>query len=126
MSPDDLRQRLELKIVELIKAKLEDGTLTEERAQAISQMVLELLKPGMGWEELYRTVPRLDDGFPELAPVIIPILKEYEERVVQGATTQVLTLIREGQYDAATDLADRVVKQEVKLTWEGKGSPVSQ
>ena len=53
MTPDDLRQQIELKIVELIKEKLSDGSMTEDRAQEISQMVLNQLKPGMNFEELY-------------------------------------------------------------------------
>lgn len=121
MTPDDIRQQIELKIVELIKAKLADGTMGEERSQQISQMVLDALRPGMSWSELYRAIPKLDDAAPELSPVILPYLREYEERVAKSAEESVRQLIRQGQYDAAVGLVDRVIKQEVDLVWEGSG-----
>lgn len=126
MTPDDIRQQIELRVVEVIKSKLSDGSITEARAQEMSQKVLELLKPGMSFEELYRAVPKLDDPFPELAPVVLPIVREYEERVVKEAQKEVTDLIRQGHYDAATKLAEDAVKQNVKLTWVGKGKPIDK
>jgi hypothetical protein len=35
MSPDGIREEIELAVVELIKTKLTDGTMTETRAQQI-------------------------------------------------------------------------------------------
>ncbi len=119
MSPDDIRQQIERNVVELIKAKLADGTLTEERAQQASQVVLDTLRPGMSLEELYRAVAHLDDVIPELSPVVAPILKQYEEEIVQPIGKNVEELIRQGQYDAATKLAKKAVAQDVKLTWIG-------
>lgn len=121
MNPDELRQQVELKVVELLKVRLADGSLTEERAQAISQKVLELLTPGMTWEELYRAIPKLDDAFPELAPVVLPIVREYEERIIKQAEVGVRQLIRQGQYNAASRLAQKAIKQDVNLVWQGSG-----
>ena len=124
MSPDDLRQQIELQVVEFIKAKLAGGTITDERAQQISQKVLDLLKPGMSFEELYKAIPKLDDTISELSPIVVPYVREYEERVVKHAQKGVQKLIREGQFDAATKLAHQAVNQEVKLQWEGSaGAP---
>ncbi len=123
MSPDDLRQQIELQIVELIKAKLEDGTMTEERAQQASQLVLDTLKPGMTLEELYKALPKLDDNVTEFAPVILPFLRQYEMHVVKPIEKNVQELIRVGQYDAAIDLAKRAVSQDIKLTWTGSAKP---
>lgn len=117
MSPDDIRQRIELKVVELIKTKLADGTMTEERGQQISQMVLNLLKPGMSLEELYRAIPKLDDAAQELSPIILPYLREYEDKIAQAAEQSVRTLIRQGQYDAATQLAQKAIAQDIDLVW---------
>lgn len=122
MSPDDLRQQIELKIVELIKGKLADGSFTEERAQEISQKVLELLRPGMSWEELYKAIPKLDDQFSELSPIVLPLMREYEQRIVKEAQKGVQALIREGHYDAAAKLAQAAVKQDVKLQWVGSSN----
>ena len=127
MTPDDIRQQIELQVVELIKMKLADGSMTEERAQQASQIVLDTLKPGMTFEELYRAVARLDDTVQELAPVVLPVMRQYEEQIVQPIGKNVSELIRQGQYDAATKLAQRAIKQDVKLEWTGTGKsdPVS-
>lgn len=123
MSPDDIRQQIELQVVELIKAKLTDGSMTEERAQQASQIVLDTLKPGMNFEDLYRAIARLDDTVQELAPVVLPIMKQYEEQIVQPIGNDVSELIRQGQYDAATKLAKKAISQDVKLEWTGSGKP---
>jgi len=123
MSPDDLRQQIELQVVELIKAKLADGSMTEERAQQASQIVLDSLKPGMSFEELYQAIGRLDDIVQELAPVVVPIMKQYEHQIVQPISANVSELIRQGQFDAATKLAKKAIAQDVKLQWTGSGKP---
>ena|SRR3972149_7679142 len=126
MTADDLRQDIEMKIVELIKQKIENSTMTEDRAQQVSQRVLELLVPGMTLEELYRAIPRLDDTCPELSPVIAPILHDYEQGVTKQVEENVRQLIRQGQYDAATKLAKKAVAQEVKLVWQGSAKAKPQ
>ncbi len=121
MTPDDIRQQIELKVVEMIQTGLADGTITEERSQTISQMILDTLQPGMNFEELYRAIPKIDDTFPELAPIILPVLKDYETGVTQKAKQNVENLIRLGQFDAAAKLAQNVINQDVKLVWQGAG-----
>lgn len=120
MTPDDLRQQVEQKIVELVQAKLADGSITEERAQGMSKLALELLKPGMTFHELYKAIPKLDDYYQELSPIVLPIIKEYEDRVVTAAQKGVSELIKRGQYDAAVKLGQNVVAQDVQLEWQGK------
>ncbi len=123
MTPDDIRQQVELQVVELIKAKLADGTFTEERAQQASQIVLDTLKPGMSFEELYKAIAKLDDTVQELAPVVLPIMRQYEEQIVKPIEKNVEDLIRQGQYDAATKLAKEAISQDVKLEWTGSAKP---
>lgn len=123
MTPDDIRQQIELKVVEMIKVKLADGTMTEERSQQISQMVLNTLLPGMNLEELYRAIPKLDDAAQELSPIIVPYLREYEDKVTQAAEVSVRSLIRQGQYDAAVKLSNNVINQDIKLVWSGSAKP---
>ncbi len=122
MTADELRQKLELNIVEFLKKGIENGTITDERAQAISQHVLATLTPGMTLEEFYKAIPRLDDMFSELAPLIIPILADYERNVNQKAMETVRELIKQGQYDAAAKLGKQAVSQEIKLTWTGSST----
>ena len=120
MSPDDIRQQIELQVVELIKAKLADGTMTDERSQQISERVLEILKPSMTLEELFRAIPKLDDNCPELSPLILPLLRDYEQNVAQKAVGSVRDLIKLGQYDAAVKLGQKTVTQDVELQWSGQ------
>lgn len=122
MSPDDIRQDIELKVVELIKDMTAKGLMTEERAQELSQRVLDLLQPGMSMEELYRAIAKLDDAMPELSRVVIPYLREYEEKVTQQAQKSVQDLIKQGQYDAANQVAHQAITQDSKLVWEGRAT----
>jgi len=119
MSPDDIREQIEANIVDLIKQKVEAEEMSEERAQELAKKVLELLKPGMSLEEVYKVLPRLDDGFTEISHIIIPYLRDYETGVTQKAAGEVQQLIHKGQYKEAQELADRVIRQDVKLVWTG-------
>ena len=123
MSPDDIRQQIELQVVELIKKKLADGSMTEERAQQASQIVLDTLKPGMSFEELYQAIGKLDDVVQELAPIVLPIMKQYERDIVKPIQKNVGDLILQGQYDAATKLAKQAIGQDIKMQWTGSGKP---
>ena len=122
MNPDDVREEIELAVVELIKTSVEAGTMTEARGQQISQVVLELLTPGMNWEQLYKAIFKLDDSCTELAPIVLPYAKSYEVNIASKASDMVASYIRVGNYDAAVKLAEEVVNEDVKLEWQGKGS----
>ena len=128
MSPDDVREEIELAVVELIKTSIEAGTMTEARGQQISQVVLELLTPGMNWEQLYKAIFKLDDSCTELSPIVLPYAKSYEVNIANKASDMVANYIRVGNYDAAVKLAEEVVNEDVKLEWQGKGSnkPITQ
>lgn len=123
MSPDDIRQEIELKVVELIKAKLTDGSLTEDRSRQISQTVLETLQPGMDFKALYKGIFKLDDTCTELSEVVLPYAKQYEKNVTQKAAETVRDYIRSGKYDAAIKLADQAIKQDIDIVWKGSGKP---
>lgn len=123
MTPDDIRENIELAVVELINKSVADGTMTDARSQQISQIVLELLKPGMQFEELYKAIFKLDDSCTELSPIVLPYAKSYEENIAQKATDIVASYIKIGKYDAAVKLAEDVVSEDVKLEWQGKGKP---
>jgi hypothetical protein len=124
MTADEIREQIEADVVALIKTKVENEEMTEERAQQIAQRILDMLKPGMTLEELFKVLPQLDDNFSEIGHIIVPYLKDYEEGVTKRAAKTVHDLIMQGQYKEAQDLANRVIKQDVKLVWTGSaGSP---
>ena len=119
MSPDQIREDIELTVVELIKEKLADGSMTESRSQQISQLVLDTLTPGMNLEELYKAIFTLDDTVTELSPIVLPYAQTYEQNVAQKASDVVSSYIKVGNYDAAIKLTDDVVHENVKLEWQG-------
>jgi hypothetical protein len=123
MTPDQIREEIELAVVEMIKAKLADGTMTEERSQQISKIVLAALKPGMTLQELYKAIFTLDDACTELAPIVLPYAENYERNVVKKATDIVANYIKVGEYDAAVKLTDDVIREDVNLEWQGTGKP---
>ncbi len=45
---------------------------------------------------------------------------QVSQVIVQQAKNQVSTLIRQGQFDAAADLAKKAIAQEVKIEWSGE------
>lgn len=122
MSPDDIRQQIELAVVELIKEKTAQNLMTEERSQEISQRVLDTLQPGMNLEALYKAIAKLDDGISELSPIVIPYLKQYEQNVTQNAQHTMQEMIKQGNFEGASDLAHKVINQDVKLVWEGRAA----
>jgi hypothetical protein len=121
MSPDELREQIELEIVELLKAKLESGEFTEQRAKQMAQHALATLLPNMSFEQLYKAIPQLDDTMPEFAPIILPHVKDYETNVTAQALETVRNLIKQGQYDAAASLGKKASSRDVELVWTGSG-----
>lgn len=121
MSPDELREDVELAIVEFIKERLDSGEIADVRAEQISQRALDILTPGMSFEELYKAIASLDDTMPELSVVVLPYVRDYEDNVTQGALSSVRELIAQGQYDAAAKLGAKAAKSDVELEWQGSG-----
>lgn len=122
MTPEELRQDIELKVVEMIKEKLAAGSMTEKRSQEVAQHVLDVLKPGMSFDELYQAIFHLDDMYGELAPIVLPHIKTYEDTVMKQIQKGVQNLIREGKYDEAEQLATKAINGKLKLVWQGSSS----
>lgn len=120
MKPDDLREEIELQVVELLKEKLASGEIRDSRAEQLAAHVLATLVPGMSFEDLYKAIGKLDDGASELSVIVLPHMRDYEKNVTQLALTHVRDLIREGQYDAAATLGAKAAKNDVKLEWQGQ------
>jgi len=120
MTPDEMREDVELKIVEFLKEKLESGEITEVRAQQISVYALKTLRPGMSLEELYKAIAKLDDSASELSVIVLPYIEDYENNVTSQALNSVRELIKQGQYDAAVKLGKKAATSDVELEWSGE------
>ena len=116
MNADDERKSLEWEILKVIREKLEQGEMDSERASQIAKLVLKTIHPGMSLQEIYKIVPTLDDQFTELSIVVLPILKEYEEKIEKKVQEHVRTLIKQGKFSEASTIAEQVIKKDTSLS----------
>ncbi len=119
MTPDELREQIELEVVDFLRAKIDSGEFTDVRAKQLAQRVLDVLRVGMSFEELYRAIPTLDDTMPELAPIVLPHVRDYETNVTSQALENVRNLIKQGQFDAAAELGKKASTRDIDLVWTG-------
>lgn len=111
-----MREQIQAKVVELITKRLEAGTISEERARSIAQLILEKLPEDISNQEMMLVLPKLDDEFAELSDVVLPILVEYEEKVRQAVEGKVLNLIKQGKFAEARDMAKKAIEYTQQLT----------
>jgi hypothetical protein len=123
MDPNDLREQVELEVVDFIKLKLDNGEITDIRAQQLAQRALEVIRPGMNLQELHEAIPTLDDTMPEFAPVILPYVRDYETNITTQALENVRNLIKQGQYDAAADVGKKASSRSLDPIWTGSSKP---
>ena len=110
---EEFRKFIEVEVLKIIKDLAEKGETPKERVQAIAQLTLDLIQPGMSIDELYRSAVKLDDQYNELAPVVVKMTREYEEKYEKKALEQVSHLIKGGNYDQAQDLVKKVLMFKV-------------
>jgi len=102
----------ESKAVNIILDKLRKHEISLERAQEISRYILQVLREDMSDERFLKIVPKLDDVYYELAPVVLEELIKFEETVGKAIKEKVSQLIKEGKIEAASELADKYFKME--------------
>lgn len=110
---DEFRKFIEVETLKIIKKLAEEGKATKERIQEIARRTLELIKPGMSLEELYRNAVKLDDNFSELAPVVYVVMKFYEEKYEKKALEEVTRLVRQRQFDQAGEMVKKVLQFKI-------------
>jgi hypothetical protein len=102
-------------VVELITDGLEEGTIPEDRARNIAQMVLEKLPEGISDKELMQVLPTLDDEFRELSDVVLPIVLDYEKKITSVIEDKVLNLVRAKKFKDALQLARKGIEYTRRL-----------
>lgn len=115
MDAEEYRKKIEREILQVMKEKLESGEMDAKRAREIAKMVLEKLKPGITLGEIYRVVPTLDDFFPELASVVLPVVKEYEQKIEGLVKQRADELVKAGKFSQAGEIIDRTIKKQIPL-----------
>ena len=112
---EQMRKQLQEQIVSLIKARVQSGSMDEDRNKAIAQMVLDKLPEGISYSELMKVVPTLDDHFQELAQVVVPIMVDYEKKIRAAVDDKIQQLMSEGKFDAAMQVANKAIEFEKGL-----------
>jgi len=111
---EELRQFIEKKVLEIIKNLAEQKGTTKEKVQSIAKRTIELIRPGMKLDELYRNAVKLDDNCSELAPIVVIVMREYEQKYEKKALEQVSLLIKSKQFDQAQDMVKKVLAFKIK------------
>ena len=109
-NPEEFRKFIEIEVLKIIKKLAEEGKTSKEKVRNISQLTLDLIKPGMTMEQLYQGAVKLDDIYSELAPVVSMVMKEYEEKYEKKAIEYVSQLIKSKDYDQAQNMVQKVLQ----------------
>lgn len=109
-NPEEFRKFIEIEVLKIIKKLAEEGKTSKEKVRNISQLTLDLIKPGMTMEQLYQGAVKLDDIYSELAPVVSMVMKEYEEKYEKKAIEYVSQLIKSKNYDQAQNMVQKVLQ----------------
>lgn len=110
---DEFRRFIEVEVLKIIKKLSESSDFSEEKIEEIAGLTLDLIRPGMTIEELYRNAVKLDDRHPELAPVVHAIMDAYEKHFEHKAIDQVSKLIKSGNYDDAQHMVKKVLEYKI-------------
>ncbi len=111
-----LLDKVQTSIVDVITRGLEEGTITEDRAKQIAQMVLEKLPEDITYEELIRVIPKLDDEFKELSAAVVPIMLDYEARIKKVVNQKLTILLKQGKFDEAMKISQKALEFEKDLS----------
>lgn len=111
---EELRKFIEKEVLNLIKNLAEQQGMTKEKIQNIARRTIELIHPGMKLDELYRNAIKLDDNLSELAPIVVMVMREYEEKYEKKALEQVRLLIKSNQFDQAQDMVKKVLAFKIQ------------
>ena len=109
-NPEEFRKFIEIEVLKIIKKLAEEGKTPKDKVRNISQLTLDLIKPGMTMEQLYQGAVKLDDTYSELAPVVSMVMKEYEEKYEKKAIEYVSQLIKSKDYDQAQNMVQKVLQ----------------
>jgi hypothetical protein len=106
---EELQRYIEKEVLNLIKNLAEHEGTTKDTVQYIAKITLELIHPGMKLDELYQSAVKLDDFCPELSPVVVLVMREYEKKYHKKALDQVNQLIKSKKFDQASSIVKKIL-----------------
>lgn len=110
---DEFRRFIETEVLKILKKLSDNPDFSAGTLEQIAGLTLELVRPGMTIEELYRNAVKLDDRNPELAPVVQAIMATYEKHYEGKVLAEVSNLIKSGKYDDAQDMVKKVLEYKI-------------
>lgn len=110
---EQFRRFIEVEVLKIIKELSEQEETKAELLQEIAQFTLEKIQPGMTLEEMYKNAISLDDKYPQLGPIVIKIMQEYEQKYEQKAVDYVSQLIRDKQFDQANSVVQKILEYKM-------------
>jgi hypothetical protein len=113
--PVQLREQVQKAIVEIITRGLEQGTISEDRAKEIANHVLQMLPENIDYPKLIEVLPKLDDNFNELTSAIVPVMREYEEKMKKVVNEKITALLVAGKLDEALNVTRDAIEAERNL-----------
>ena len=99
-----------MEVLKIMKELVGRKDVQSKRIQEIANRTLDLIKPGMTMGALFQAAIKLNDGYPELDPLVIKLMKEYEQKYKYKAIEQVTDLVENGKYDEAEDVVKKVLE----------------
>lgn len=114
MKAEEYKAKIEQDILKLLKERLSEGKMSTEHAQEIAKFVLGSLKPHMTIDEIHRVVKSFDEHFPELLPALLPIIKEYDDKVKEIVLKQVEELIDQKDIGKAVEVLNEALDDQGK------------
>ena len=79
MKKTTLQSQVEKDLALLLLEKLYHKEIDFKKAQEIARFILKAIPENISNKELMKVVPKLDDNFTELCPIVIKYLKQKEE-----------------------------------------------
>jgi hypothetical protein len=107
---EQFREYIEREVLDVIKSLLDKPDIDQNRIQEIAKHTLQLLALGTAIDELYKLAIKLDENYPELRPVVIKLMNEYEQKYNKRAVEQVSNLIKQGKYEDAQNVMLKVLE----------------
>lgn len=106
---EEFRTYIETEVLKIIRQLAENKTTSADRIKEMARETLLLIKPNMPLEDIYTNAIKLNNRFPEFAPLVFTIMKKYEEEYSMKAINSVSALIKNGRYDDAQDMVKKVL-----------------
>ena len=110
---EEFRKYIEAEVLKVIGILAEKGETSKEKLQNIAQTTLKLIKPGMTIDQLYCSAVKLDDNCLELAPVVMRIMRQYEEKYEKKALDHVSRLVKDKKFSEAEDVIKKVLEFKI-------------